>query len=889
MTKAQLVSIHGQLRDSTQRKNCPLASVAILTTDSSMVGFTRSNKDGGFTLLSALSPGTYYLLITHPGFSPLYQLFQVRDSTPIDLGVLDLPAKTDSLQAVVVTSPSLRPKLRGDTVEFNTANVHMQTNAVVEDLLQRLPGLRINPDGSIVFNGEKIQRLLVDGEDIFGGDPTIISKNFDADKIEKVQLLNRRSDQSRFTGVDDGQRQKTLNLVLKASVRKSYFGKAEAGSDLHNLYEANGLVGSFRGKEQITALGLTANTGVTSFNDNTGGSNAGLVVFGVANDALGASAGTGIPQVVASGLHYANSWNGMEDHLVGNYQYGHLFTQPLTTMTTVQTLPDSVYTQSQRSQSVNQQAQHWGFMTYDLVPDSLSAFQLNIGEINSTGENQFGSTATSLFNDTLVNESDRSVQSKVAHQQFNASLSWRHRFPKKAGRSLSLHTDIGRANDADRGSLYSLIRYYQPGGSLENTDSTDQHKQISDGKFNLAPSITYTEPLFRKLILSVSYKLNWTRDDASQATYNRGEDGEYQEYVDSLSSHYKSRITNHQVVVDLGHKTAKLSYTAGIGVLRYLYNQRDVVADSTFRYTNTSYTPHLFFDYTVDPSTFFSFYYIGTTQQPSAAQLQPAKNNSDPLHLVMGNPALHPGFTQAFILSFTKIQKWIKSFSLNYTLANSTISTLTSTDSLGRQVSQPINVSGGFTGNLTTFFSRHISSWGIDLGLNATLNYKQSFNYINTDLNRNTVLAPGGGIRLAKFLADQFSIEANANFSYFDSRNSVNTAAPIHYWTQNHTGALNFFALKNYQFGTTATYTWQQKTSQFTDNTSTLLWNAYALRNFLQNRLVLRAQVLNLLDRNAGIARTNTGNVNTESSTNIRGRYWLLSVIYRFSGEWKGK
>ncbi len=203
--------------------------------------------------------------------------------------------KVDSLKAAVVTAV-LRPRMKGDTVEYNTEHIQVPPNAVVEELLGRLPGLQIGPDGTITFNGEKIQHLLVDGQDIFGSNPTMVTRNFDANKIARVQILDRKTDQAIFTGIDDGTRIKTINLVMKESAKDGYFGKEEAGGNTGAFYNANGALAAFRDKEQFTALGLASNTGVLGFAGGNG--RGGAISFLNENtDALGASAGVGVPHL----------------------------------------------------------------------------------------------------------------------------------------------------------------------------------------------------------------------------------------------------------------------------------------------------------------------------------------------------------------------------------------------------------------------------------------------------------------------------------------------------------------------------------------------------------------------------------------------------------------
>jgi outer membrane receptor protein involved in Fe transport len=793
------------------------------------------------------------------------------------------PMKVDSLKAAIVTA-TMRPHLKGDTLEYNVDHVLLQRNAVVEELLRRLPGLHIGPDGTITYNGEKIQHLLVDGEDIFGDDPTMVTRNFDAGKIARVQILDRKSDQAIFTGIDDGTRTKTLNLVLKESAKDGYFGKVEAGGNTKGYYNANAALAAFDNKEQFTALGIAANTGVVGFSNTTSG-----VAVGFMNgnaDALGASAGTGIPRFDAAALHYANTWPGPMNHLTANYQFSHYYTEPITSTQTLQTQQGSVYGQQQLNASTNQQDQHWLYGIYDWAPNTRSAFKATFHFSNSDGVNQFTSAGSSSFNDTLVNSSLRKIHDKVTRMNIGGGLNWRIQIGRRADRILSVGASATKVDLATDGFLYSLNRFYGPGGLVQSIDTVDQRKQITSHNLSAGGSVNYTEPLWKGAVLGVSYGYFFNGDQPLQATFDRG-DGKYQQRVDSLSTYFRTRNDNQRVTVNLQGKAGRLSYTIGGDWIGYRYTQRDLIADSLFRLHYSNWAPRLLMNYNLNKTTFFHFDYTASTQQPSIAQLTPTKNNNDPLHITLGNPDLKPGFTQNFRVDFHYFRTWLVNVGLNMGLISNSISLKTITDSLGRQISQPVNVDGGQMGGMNLSVDRKIL--GFDLGVHTAATYVRSVSYINADLSRNDAYTGGGGLSLGKYVADKYSLQFNTNVTYFDEVSSINTAAPIRYWTQAHTGAVTLFFFRDFEINTNGSYTWQQQTSAFSANTSVMLWNAYVSRNLLHSKLVVRFQVNNILDANAGISRTNTANINTQSSTNILGRYWMVSATYHFDKKFRKK
>ena len=793
--------------------------------------------------------------------------------------------KVDSLKAAIVTATS-RPKFKGDTLEYNTEHIFMQPNAVIEELLRRLPGLQIDPDGTISYNGEKIQHLLVDGEDIFGSNPTMVTRNFDASKIARVQILDRKSDQAIFTGVDDGTRTKVLNLVLKESAKDEYSGKVEAGGDTKGYYGSTGALAAFRNKEQLTVLGFASNTGGLGFSTSaSAGAGFTSISFPSGNpDALLANAGTGIPRFEAGALHYANSWNDLGDHLNANYQFCHYYTHPITNILSLQTLTNSTYSQDEQSQSIDQQDQHWGYATYDLTPNKVSALKLSFSESNLQSQNQYEAITKSSFSDTLANASQRTIADRVAQNIITGSISWNTKLGPNPERIFSVYSSVSNQNSSTDGYIYSLDRYYQGSGDLLNVDTVDQRKLISDHTFSPGGGFSYTEPLWKGAILGLSYGLTNISDHPLQATFNRG-DGKYQELVDSLSSYLQTDALTQRATVNIQGNSRHLNYIIGNDWIDFSYRQKNLLGDSTVHVHYFNWAPRLRLNYSFSPSMNIQFNYNVTTQKPTMVQLQPIINNSDPLHITLGNSGLRPGVNQNFTLDFHRLNSWMLNSRLNMTLMSNGISTKTITDSLGRQISLPVNVNGGL--NSAIYFSLMRKVMGIDVGFHASGSFLRTVNFVNADLSRNDSYTGGGGLNLNKYAKDKYNLQLVINFTYFNQVSSINSTAPIHYWSQNHLGSVTIYLPQKYEFNSNVSYTWQEKTSAFSTNTSVVLWNSYISRNFLKDKLVVKAQINNILNQNSGITRTNMNNINTQNSTNILGRYWMLSVIYHFDKKFK--
>lgn len=819
------------------------------------------------------------LILTLIVYCSYGQTSTMRDKQQAAVGI-----KSDSLAPVIV-SATIRPHIKGDTVEFNTEHFLLRRNTAVEEMLKQLPGLQIDGEGNITYNGEKIHRLLVDGQDIFSSDPKLITRNFEGSKVARVQILDRKSDKAGFTGVDDGLRTKTLNLVMKESARHGCFGKVEGGGNLERNYNADGMFAALSENKQFMAFGLASNTGNLGLNGGAGGGG-GITFSNWSQDILGTSAGPGVPRFLSTAVHYGDAGIKPADIVGVNYQYGILYTEPVMTSRSLQQVPGSVFQRFQSNRSQNQQVQHWVYGTYGFTAGKASAFKMTFYGIQVAASNEFLGNEANSFNDTAVSHSLRTITDNLHRQNVGADLLWRIQVGKSADRVFSVNTAAQRGNEVNVGNIYSVNRYYQPNGLAQSADTTDQRKLISAAPVKASFSLTFAEPLWAGIILGMSGGLSFANDKPTQSTFSRG-DGKYQDIIDSLSSRLITRSVKQSMSAGFQGKFRRLSFIAGGTFYSFHYYQNSLLVDSLLHISYFELTPQLMIGYHFNSTSGLNFRFGTALQEPSPEQLQAVKNNSDPFHITIGNPNLHAGSSQNFRLDVYKYKRWLINLTVNGIVISNSISTQTITDALGRQVSEPLNVAGGGMAGFSFSVARRIL--GFDFGMHGQGDWSQSVNYVNIELNRNTSNSAGGGLSFGKYDANIYSLQLNSNFTWFGQRSSVNLGEPIQYWSQSHQGAITLFFIRDFEINTNAVCTWQQKTNSFAENTSVLLWNAYLSHNFIHDRLVVKLQLNNILNSNSSITRTNTTNTNTETSTNILGRYWMLSAGYHFDKKFKRK
>ena len=887
---SQIVSLTGKI--VTGEKDSLLADLRVAVFQKGKPSIPiRILPTGRFIEQMTLETGAYTLHIEKDGYEPLDRVFQIRIlvSSRFDFGELALQKKIDTLQTATVVRSEIRPKLRGDTVDYNTGNILLRKNANVEELLGRLPGLQVAPDGTITYNGEVIKQLLVDGEDFFGSDPTIVSKNFDASKIARVQIIERKSNGVLFSGIDDGKRTKTLNLVMKEDAKTGYFGKGEAGggvSDAKMVYSAGGFLASLKHKQQLGVVGIAANTGATSVSEQPGGVQLGIIALPGSDDPLGASAGKGIPRFIGTAGHYANTWEGDANHLVGNYQFTNSSTRPVTTNSSVQTLPNELLGQNQVAQSVNKEDKHWGHFVYDMKGSPLSSVQLAGDFTHVVTNNQYLDTASSTLNYALVNRSYRTIVSNGNKDNGNGGIYWKVQSKKNAGRSFGLTGNFGQSTHQNIGYIYSINSFYQLNGQLFATDTVDLKKVLSNTSQRMGVGFFFKQTLWGDNALGITNTGFFSELRSLQNTFSRG-DGKYANLVDSLSSHYKSNTINQSLSLSLQNSGKMLLYILGGDLTYYSFRQKDLVYSSLLSHHYWNISPRLFLRYAINKREKLTLFYQGFTDYPSYIQLQPVRDNSDPLHIALGNPDLKPSFKQSLNIEYTSIRSWMLHMSLQASVTSNEISTRTLTDTLGRQISQSQNVNGSRNMTVRTSVNKKIG--GLDMQLTATLDYLRSVNFVNADVNQNNNFHEIGSLGIRKSEPNKYSIQVLSRVSHVDNMGSLNAASNLHYWTRTQTGSATFFRVHGFEINTTVDYNWQQAGSVFAKSIATTFWNASVTRNFLDSRMVTQFSALNILNENNGISRGTNGNTNSQSVTNVLGRNWMLSLIYHFDHKPRNK
>jgi hypothetical protein len=908
-------SVKGNSVDSVANIKLVNTSISILNAkDSTLRKFTRATANGSFSI-SNLNKGKFILLVTYPGYADYVEHFTLDSAkSNFNFGNINMNLKSRLLNEVLIKGTVAAIKIKGDTTEFNAKAYTIQPNSKVEDLLKQLPGIQVDKDGKITAQGQTVQKVLVDGEEFFGDDPTLVTKNIRGDMVDKVQLYDKKSDQAAFTGIDDGQKTKTINIKLKEDKKNGYFGKVDAGIGTDGFYEGQGLFNKFKGKKKFSVYGTFGNTGKTGlgWNDNNKlGTSDGLqfnddgnAYFSGNNDGgldsfSGRYDGQGIPVANTGGVHYDDKWKNDKYSLNTNYKVGSLTVDGTRDNRSRQNLPgdstNEINTVSKETFN-NYMFRQKLDATYSVKLDTTSTLKVSVdGTLkNSETRNSFTSVSkradSTLINKTLA---PRTLDNKVDQQLFNASALYTKKL-KKVGRTISLNVLAGVTQNKADGFLNSHIQLYDTTGAVSGAPVVvDQRKTDNTKTSRFSTNLTYTEPITKALSVVLNYGISFNNSNADRRSYNNsGTDANpnYNLLDTAFSNHYIFNQTSNQGGVNFAYKKGKSNLRFGTRVSNVNFKQVDEITGDTRRRNFTNWNPQANYSYKFSTYSSLNIGYYGNQTQPTIDQLQPIKVNNDPLNITLGNPDLKPAFTNSFY-GYYNMYKVISDQSIwlngNYSFTSNPIVSNVVTDDQGRSTFQSINLNNKQQSNYSLGLdgSRKLGVLGLNLNGRVSTNGNIYYSMQNNELNRTNSNSYSGTIGLSKYKEKKYSIYLNGGPTYTvgqsslqpDRNNNGRGFTADYYLTVYLPGKIQISSDGNYQY-TAATQSFN------TDFRQTII-NASVTKSFFKGeglKLILKGN--DLLNQNSGFTRNASSTSYVENRYTTIRRYYMLSVVWDFSG-----
>ncbi|MGB4724777.1 MAG: TonB-dependent receptor family protein [Sediminibacterium sp.] len=896
-----VATVKGILIDSLNKQSLKDASIVVLAaSDSSLEVFTLAKADGSFIINNAPF-GEMLVQVKFQGYEPFSKkiTFSAKNSS-VDLGKIYLQTAANDLGNVTVTQSPVQ--MKKDTVEFTASAFKTKPNAVAEDLLKKIPGIQVDKDGGIKAQGETVQRVLVDGKRFFGDDPKMATRNLPPDIIDKIQVFDAASDQSAFTGFDDGNRVKTINITTRKDKRKGYFGRAALGAGANSddaLYDNNINISKFNGDQQITFTGQANNVNKQNFSvqdmlgslggggfggGGGGRGGGGGATMGGGGGLLGTGGGGGIVKTLAAGLNYKDNW-GTKTQFSGSYFYNDQITNrdqnSLTENLVTGSTDSSIFSKQVQSSVTNNKNHRINFnIETNFDTSNTLIIRPNISFQNTHSET-FQTTSSTRGKITSLNSSR--VNSTRDNQGINGSLeaTFRHRFAKR-GRTYSIGLNSSYNTNDGTGSNWSQNQYNLPSRSY--TDTLDQiYTTNRDGKNNSA-TLSYTEPIGKNKQLEFNYNISSNVNNSGRATngYNKVTDN-YDIAVPNLSNIFENTFNANRFTLNYRIQNAKYNFSVGSGLQVGDLVSKNISTNVNLKQHFVNLFPSANFRYDFTKSKNLRMFYNGRTSQPSADQLQPVIDNSNPLLIRTGNPNLKQQFSHSFRFLFNSFDIFTQKIifaTLSGSFIENDIQNSTTISGGGVQTIKPVNLSGTYNVNGFFNYGFPIKKPKSNLNLMANVSRSQTQTLVNSISNftRNTNL--GGTVSWTTNIKEGFDMNFSSNSNLTMARYTLQPQQNGDFFSQTVSTEATIYSKSGWVLSTDFDYIYNAGRSEGF-NTSIPLWNASLSKQMLKNKAgELKFYVFDLLNQNISISRNVTSNYIQDLQTRVLKRYFMISFTY---------
>jgi len=894
-------TIKGSVLDTTDRKILVNATINLLSAkDSILIASVRTNKEGQFQIQHN-KEGQYLLMVSYPQYADYIDRFNLEASKDIDLKKIFLNTKEHLLKEVIVKNTVSAIRIKGDTTEFRADSFRVTPNADVQELLKKMPGIQINSKGEITAQGEKVNKVLVDGEEFFSDDPAVVTKSLRADAVDKVQVFDKKSDQATFTGIEDGQKNKTINLQLKEDKKNGYFGKAEIGSNFGQFGNAKLMANAFKGKKKLAGFVTSDNTKFEALNwdESRNYGDGGNMTTEIGDDggvSMYFNGGgdydeqNGFPNQLSIGGLFSNKWDKVSTN--NSVQYQNLLINGKGSAFTKTILADSSIINNNTSEQRIDKKKYKYNTTNEWGTDSTGLFKVifKIADVLKDASADYAG-ATTNESGRSINESIRTTGLNEDDKTVAANLSYRKKFAKK-GRTISILSDLNFNDKKQEGSLFSSNIFYNYFGNIIRTDKVDQLKNSQQSTSSVNANFVYTEPLDKKgkAFLLLKYGVAIGKNDAIRETYDRNNLSNYNAtsgLVDSLSNHFVFNNQSHTGSLNFRFVEKKYNFVIGSGFGTAQY-QLDNIENNTKRNIQfNNFIPAFSIGFNPKQQRRLKIDYSGKTINPTLQQIQPIIDNTDPLNVNIGNANLKQGFTNRVNLSANdfKVLK-NKYFGINASFSNTdnAISSSSVIDRYGKTTNQAVNVQGNYNMNGSLWYGLDIYK-GLNFGINLGPNMSRYVNFVNNvrNVNDNKAMSYGLNFNYWGEHAVNFYTQLVANNNQTVS--SIRPNASTNYWTYNAFGNfdIKLKKIKTY-FSINIESRMYQKSLVFPNQRNVHIISPSVRKTFTKtDNWELKLYAFDIFNQNANIERNISSNFISETINNGIRRYFLFSVIYNFN------
>ncbi|MES3016873.1 MAG: TonB-dependent receptor [Bacteroidota bacterium] len=891
----------------TSKNNEPVAYAAILLTqeaDSTNRTGALTNTKGEFDL-KAPPAGKYLLKISFLGFKSIVKNVTVSSGT-MDLGIFSLEEDALSLKEVVVTGEQVAVKVKKDTIEYNADSFKTQPNAVVEELLKKLPGVEVDRDGNILVQGQKVTRLTVDGKDFFGTDPKTATKNLPADAIAKIQVVDSKTQEAKATGIDDGQREKVLNLTIKEDKKRGWFGNANASGGTTDRYNGYLSANHFNKNLQFAVLGMSNNISNSSYQyddlNSFSGGNVGNIFSPPAggnfsinvNNGRTTISGSGVFDNTAigevttnsGGVNYSNSW-GKNNKLAISSSYFTNFSQGIgDRLSNIQDInqTDVLRTAEQTNRNSDNEAHRFNLRA-EYKPDSLTDIVLRPNVILNFTRNIYNRSFNSAFDGTgKSNDGTQFFDQKNVTPSLFGEFSVLRRI-KKGSVALRLNGTQNTYN-ADWINRSTINTY--PNGAPEITRLDQQAGQDNDSK-TYTLGLTYNRQLNKLWSANAGYNYNRGMIDAQQLTYDYNTiTGRYETLVPNLSNRLDN--INWMQSARFGFINTRTQWTYNFG----FWLQESGLDVSAFNSAGSNinqlgkvyynFLPRLNISFKNKANHTIQLNYNSSINLPSANDLQPVQNNTNPLYQRIGNPELEARKNHRMAINFNTFSAdnnkyWNGYFLVNYAMDDFGNSVLYQN---GVQNVKPVNVDGNYYITTGTYFGRPsgVKNLRMGYGLNFFTSHTSSFINSLSNITDRYNVGPNASVN--------YDIDGKLNAGFYMGvqysivNNSQPAAIDNNYFNFYNNTSLSWEFIKNMRITSDLQYNGTAGRADGFNNNMFLL-NAGLEQYMMKRRITLSIKGFDILNQNTNIDRTINASRIEDIRFNSMTRYFYMMLNFRIN------
>jgi hypothetical protein len=868
--------VKGQLFADSTREVLASATISLLHSKDSTVSVIVLSDSKGKFIMPKVEKGNYHLLISLLNYQQYFKPLDIGDQKEYVFDSIILKPSYDTLEGITVINSKMPVVVKTDTTEFHADAFKTMPNATVEDLLKKLPSVEVDRDGKVTAQGEKITKVLVDGKPFFGGDPQTAIQNLPANIIDKVQLIDEKSDQARRTKVDDGVHEKVLNLTIKKDKKKGYFASVNAGMGTDNKYEGALSANYFKGDKKFAVVATANNTGRNSYstpggevtnNNNNGGISKDRQLRFTFNDQLSKK---------------FNYNAGLTMNVNGN--------ERITSRNRQNIFGDSITYYKETADNINNSKRVNGNVSLEWEPDTTTSFRLNQSggyswNRSSTSQNFISTIAKS---EKVINKGNRNYSNESSAPTLNGQFSLNKRFKKDRSLYINMNNNI----NASLGEAFNISNnFFYPTNGFDYARLFNQLNNNTNRFSNVNTSINYNQKLAKKTSMSVGYTFNYGKNTTIRETFDYNSISDlYDRLNDTLSNRFVNNNYSHVINLNINQNWKKGGFGIGGRYNKAITKGRSFTNDSTYRQEFAGFSPsaNLFLN---GKNKRFSLNYNFNLRPPQASQLQPVIDNSNPLFIRLGNPLLKYATTHSVNYNFNLYNNK-KEFNIytngNLSFTNNQITNSTVYDkATGQQISQPVNMNGpyNFNGyanaNVPLKPGQHKHKLFFNVGVNYNQNKNVSLlNYVkNSSLNSNI----SSNISVRWDVKDMFSWNVNANISKQRSRYAIQSN--LNNVNNNYSIGSDFDLRISKLFQFRVDYSLRTTTGQFAGfNRNVHMLNASYIQYFSPKRIMwLSVRATDILKQNISINRFVGENYIEDYQSNALTRFFMVAFNYKLN------